>query len=402
MSKLILALMQLLGCMYFLILPFDAGATQYIGNPDIAGVFNVMNFGAKGDGTTDDTAAIQNAEIAAEAVISDCGQSPGSSCAGEVIFPCGSYRIHTGPIIIQGGPGAMAMPKWRGECGATTAIESGPPYAGATLFSDVPSNYIVSVVSSGSEAPVGPRFINLGFAGNGSGSRSAGGISINNVMRGIINESSFRNLGVGIDMQGAGDDSGWVIRDNMLLRNLTSIDFEASSTGGGNNVISSNQFDEINTNDVMVLIHAGNHQIRINDNHFACVPGMQTAISAAGMSINITNNNFENCEPAILLPQNTTMANNGRGYIIMGNAFDVADNAVSVTCTTSNNSTAVTGCSSTSGLTAGMIVTGGIYLRPSSSGPVRQAHTITEIHWGATAGEMLALITSLPYKAARH
>lgn len=80
-----------------LLLLLHAGCTTKVGvlkpvaEPDknygIA-VFNVRNFGAKGDGVSMDTAAIQ-------AAIDACGRSRG----GEVIFPAGDYV--TAPIILR-------------------------------------------------------------------------------------------------------------------------------------------------------------------------------------------------------------------------------------------------------------------------------------------------------------
>ena len=151
--------------------------------------FDVRAYGAKGDGVTDDTAAIQAAETASEGVLASI-----YPLGGRVLFPCGSYLVHTGPIVMQAGGGTQSMSTWKGVCGTNNFGSSGPYYAGATLFSDVASSTIVSVVSSGGEAPNGPRFIDLGFAGSGSGSRSATGISINNVMRGIITRSSVSFL----------------------------------------------------------------------------------------------------------------------------------------------------------------------------------------------------------------
>jgi hypothetical protein len=70
-------------------------------HPTPPGWFNVYDYGAKGDGTTDDTAAI-NATIAAAKILPSGGESIGSNASGGVVyFPHGIYRC-TGTIIVDG------------------------------------------------------------------------------------------------------------------------------------------------------------------------------------------------------------------------------------------------------------------------------------------------------------
>ena len=56
----------------------------------LAGTYNVKAYGATGNGTTDDTTAIQNAINAAEA-----------AGGGQVYFPPGTYLINSGPLIVD-------------------------------------------------------------------------------------------------------------------------------------------------------------------------------------------------------------------------------------------------------------------------------------------------------------
>jgi hypothetical protein len=67
------------------------------------GLFDVMEYGAKGDGTTDDAAAIQAALDAAEAFITSGGNTYG--CKAAVFFPNGTYR-QSKPLFV---PSAVTL-----------------------------------------------------------------------------------------------------------------------------------------------------------------------------------------------------------------------------------------------------------------------------------------------------
>ena len=91
-----------------LIPKYDQGATGAINRPfnlKLAETISVKDFGATGDGTTDDTTAIQNA---INAVIAQGG--------GTLFFPAGTYLINAtltvpGAVILKGaGPGSNSLP----------------------------------------------------------------------------------------------------------------------------------------------------------------------------------------------------------------------------------------------------------------------------------------------------
>ena len=73
-------------------------------------------------------------------------------------------------------------------------------------------------------------------------------------------------------MQGAGDDSGWVINSDTFLDNITAVSF--ATPGAANNIIYNNRFDTGSTSsaqsDEFVVLNEGASQVRIEANHFSC------------------------------------------------------------------------------------------------------------------------------------
>ena len=180
--------------------------------------------------------------------------------------------------------------------------------AGATLISDVSAGVIAKVQSPSGEAASGPVITGLGFVGEGSGARSAIGLEINNVMRGKINEDTFRQLSIGVDYTGGTDYSGWVLDSDYYYSNVTAI-YAGSVSGAGNNIITNSRFDTSTAADLFINIPAGASQLRIIGNHFSCAglgTSYQGAIQDQGNGVSVIGNSFETCSPAIIIPQGTT------------------------------------------------------------------------------------------------
>ncbi len=89
----------------------SAGAAEQSG-ARTASVFNVLDFGAKGDGKTPDSESIQKALDAAGAV------------SGTVYFPAGRYLCHD--LKVHQHTTVLAEPQWgyRGEAGAMLVLDS--------------------------------------------------------------------------------------------------------------------------------------------------------------------------------------------------------------------------------------------------------------------------------------
>src|SRR3974390_1894576 len=105
----------------FLVSPTFLGMAGLMGGPSPAvessgartgSVFNVLEFGAKGDGKTPDSEPIQKALDAAGAV------------RGTVYFPAGRYLAH--PVKVREHTTLLPEPQWvyRGEAGAILLLDS--------------------------------------------------------------------------------------------------------------------------------------------------------------------------------------------------------------------------------------------------------------------------------------
>lgn len=126
------------------------------------GWFSVRDFGAAGDGTTDDTAAIA-------ATIAAASASPNGAT---IYFPAGTYYIATGGFLTRNNLTFIGLSS---EC---TVLLAGMTNGGA-LFSDAASRTNL-------------RFSGLAFDGGG---RNAGGIALAGLLTNVIvKDCTFRNV----------------------------------------------------------------------------------------------------------------------------------------------------------------------------------------------------------------
>jgi polygalacturonase len=279
--------------------------------PAQPGVFVVTSCGAVGNGVTDDTAAIQAAENAAEALVG----------GGMVIFPPLTYNIASGPIQIRRGG-----IRWFGQGGISYAessqIQGGAiVYNGATLKTPGPT--IVSAVATGGLNHEGPVFDNLNFVASAN-QRTQTLVAIGDFNRGHISRSSFRDGGVGVEFLGMSDESDWLIDGNTIFRNnVVGVDHNVSTTGGGNNTIANNDFTLTTAGDVGVRWQSGNAQGRVIGNKFDA-PGSSTivyGVSTLAEGCLIMGNNFENYGPAAIIPT-PRITQDGRATRIIGNMVE--------------------------------------------------------------------------------
>jgi Pectate lyase superfamily protein len=326
-----------------LLSPDCQASGQYVGHWTPKAIFNVLDYGAKGDGSTDDTAAIQSAIAAAQA-LTPCGT---------VIFPPLNYVVNTGPVTVTH-QGCHLI-----GYGGPTHNESSP-YFGSTLMTNVASQDILFLDGGATGVShSGPTVENLAFVAYGN-LHTQKLIHIRNFNRGRITRCSFRDGGTGIYMEDpSGDDSDWSIDGNNTFRNLTvGVDIANVSPGGGQNVISNDYFDLINAGDIAVrclgVVNSGPRIIgnKIDGNGAGSV--LTTGVYTSCFGTTIALNEIEGAAPNVWVDQ-AAGGNTGRGVLILGNRTNNEGPATgTITCTPSNGSPTLGSCT-TSPITAGVI-----------------------------------------------
>lgn len=246
-------------------------------------------------------------------------------------------------------------PALSGTCTLVNTSSTGT----AVVAQLLPDTVYANAESAGGVDFLGPSIFDIGFVGVAG----TAGLHANNFMHGLVSHSSFRDHGWGIYMEGANDDSDWVIGDKTMFRNNgVSFDCQISTNGGCNNGIIGNYFVTNAQTQMSIRVQSGNAQIRIIGNKFdANTAEWAPAITTQANQTLVMGNDFENPSPAVIIPPSPIPASlNGRGLRIIGNQFNMGGGTITVgtlSCTTTNSSTSVTTCSGgTLGTTASLLV----------------------------------------------
>src|SRR3989442_954350 len=177
----------------------DQGALWFATNGETV---NVKEFGAKGDGTTDDTSAIQSA-------INALGFS------GKVYFPRGSYRI-TSTIVI----GATTSPNID-----SISVEGEVPIGTQLLYTGSTAIPAVKIISNARFEFSNIRILNGNTTGSGTGLLVTSNItSGSNCGPGVFRNVSVNNFNDGVQIGEATGNSA----DSMTWINL---EVDANTTG---------------------------------------------------------------------------------------------------------------------------------------------------------------------------
>jgi hypothetical protein len=184
--------------------------------------FNVKDFGAVGNGTTNDAAAIQAAIDAASAV----------ATGATVEFPPGFYKINTGltltapnvRLVGLGGPGHMGI----------SGSFSGRSYATAVIHSDTAGLVLLTIGTTATTDWRGPTIENLTFNDSSAGNSTiAGAILVQRMNNGVIRNCGFNRISAGYGIKTnatSGNPQYWTIERANMLACLTGIDMRSPSS----------------------------------------------------------------------------------------------------------------------------------------------------------------------------
>jgi len=293
------------------------GTTRVLTAPDfdldlgsvMAGVINVKNFGATGDGVTDDTAAIQAAIDFAEAQ-ADKDRQP-------VLFPAGNYLITTTSLVIlERGMRLIGL-------GGITSRE-GPPFTGATLISPDTGGFTILDITPADISLIheGVQIENLNFVSTAV-DNSGFGIDFQNMNRGYVRDGGFRGFNKAINIPAADDDFAWYHLENNMFDDNTVGIFIAADTSGGHGAIEISGGDfSVDVGQTGIELQNGVGQVRI---HAVEMNGQGIGIKNSGGHNIISNSNFEDMSPSIQITGDATQSH-GDFNVISNNAF-VGDGA---------------------------------------------------------------------------
>ena len=274
----------------------SSGEIKILSPPSI----NVKEHGATGDGTTNDTAAIQAAIDKAEAQAVNARQ--------KIAFPCGSYKVDLDSLAIN----ASAM-RLVGECGISS--REGPPYNGVTIFSSDTGGGTLLDITPVALTHEGVQIEHINFLST-AGDHLANGIDLANMNRGYIRDCGFRGFAKGINNLSS-DDVAWYDYDhNMFDDNTIGIFFQTDVGGIGASTISGGEFSA-DSGQTAIECQAGCSQLKID--HIQ-VSGAGKGVVISGGNVSVSFSTFELSNPGIEVVG--TASNNEGDFIeIMGNGF---------------------------------------------------------------------------------
>ena len=280
---------------------------------------------ATGNGSTDDTTAIQTCINDAEAL---------STC-GTVYLPPGNYLIGSPPLTFT-----HDGCKLHGEGGILYG-SGGTSNNGASLITNTVSTDLLTVKPSSGQLSSGIEIENITFVAN-SNARTQACLDLDSVMRWHVSRSAFLNCGTGILIQATNsgaDNSDWLLDGASIFRNNVNGVKIANFVGGQGAIQGGNYFVENNAGtatsganfgDIGIsCAGAGNGgSVRVIGNRFdgSIAPttfagSIETAIYTNCNLMTVMGNSFEgSASPAVWDDQ--SLGNPaGRGLALTGNQF---------------------------------------------------------------------------------
>jgi len=274
-----------------------------------SGAANVRWFGAKGDGVTDDTTAIQAA----------IDSLP--STGGSIYSPTGVYRIVAGLTV------AAANVQFIGDYGKTFNETIGTGLYGSVYWLDA-TNTILLDIAAGALVHQGPTIRGMAFVATSTTGTTLVRIKLMN--RWLIDHSSFRNAAIGIDVDWGSNDSAWGKVDHCILKsNTIGLNLTANCLVVGG--------DWENT--TSIKSYSGvNGQIKIMGAKFDTGIG----IDLKAFDVSIIGNTFERCNPAISI-DGTGVSPSGERTTIIGNSISGSGSETGITITANATQTQMLG-----------------------------------------------------------
>ena len=288
-------------------------------DPVTTGIYNVMAYGAVGDGTTDDSAAIQDAVDAAPN-------------GGAVFFPPGRYRIVT--TIATDTPGIVFE-----GVGGRSSNEADTAGYGSFIIADAGVDAI-AFNSGGGLLHAGPVVRGLGFREAGAG-RTSVLLSIEAANRWTVSECTFRGGATGLRLDNGENDCAWgMVEHCCFQQNNYGID---ASGGVGKNVVVGGEFTNNLTAGIYILPNASNTSPMtvVGSKFDAGGPGIWTK----GEALHVTGCAFEQCVPGIKVERDAALfANSGYRTSITSCQFNGSGTETGVEIGTGCRYTSLLGC----------------------------------------------------------
>lgn len=330
--------------------PFTNAVSETV-QAKLAQTVSVMDFGAVGDGVTDDTTAIQNAVDASISVFFPTGSylisTPITLPSGSNVYGTNGGQFSSGTTITNNAVGGGIF--WMADGTGAPGQVDGPTITNFNLVADYPIKLnletatILDGISATTPYIMKPKienvFCNSRVAGTGTG------ISFSKVFDFEIIRCSILNFDIGILLQGC--DIGRVMTNRILGSYSYQILEIGVSTFGSQNLIENNDILAGGTTGCIYIKSCGRHP-RIIDNY------LETANAAGGIDLtNISCPQYGSNVPSkpytIVVKDNRIEAQGNFGFVYRLDASNPSTNVVLHD-------------SGTSGLTGTILSVNGTYL----------------------------------------
>lgn len=268
---------------------------------------NVKDFGATGNGVTDDTAAVQAAIDAAAGPIAGSLHNERPA----VVFPTGTYLISgTSLNFSQNGMRLIGL-------GGVSFNEEGLLNGSTLLTTD--TNFTLMSAAHTTIRHQGPIIENLNFESQAA-TKTVTLLSIGMFNRGTIRNCTFREGQEGIRFVDSTDTSRWITEQCVFRNCATGYKADNLTLGGGNNLILGGTFEASGDTDIAIDLGSGVQHNRIIGVKFD--QGIGVVIRGGNNSV--IGNCFEEQPICVRIDPDGGNASDGDRNTIIGNNFVIS------------------------------------------------------------------------------